>query len=145
MLSPDGRWVHVHATTHQGVAGDDPLPYPRPPWERIDDLVASYLGSVRRAGQGSLPAGTRGGEEEIMRQAGFTGPTRIEVDGGLVVDRGIDEIVSAVFSLSSSAPHLFADQLPTFEADLRRLLSEASPSGRFAERRREIAVVVWRP
>ncbi len=145
MLGPGGSWVHIHATTHRGVAGDDPLPYPRPPWERIDDLVAGYLGPVRRAGQGSLPAGTRAGEEEIMRQAGFTGPTRIEVDGGLVVDRGIDEIVSAVFSLSNSAPHLFAEQLPTFEADLRRLLSQASPSGRFTERRREIAVVVWRP
>ncbi|MEN3265087.1 class I SAM-dependent methyltransferase [Pseudonocardia sp.] len=145
MLGPGGGWVHVHATTHRGVAGDDLLPYPRPPWEHIDNLVGSYLGPVRRAGQGSLPAGTRAGEEEIMRQAGFTGPTRIEVDGGLIVDRGIDEIVSAVFSLSSSAPHLFADQLPTFETDLRRLLAEASPSGRFAERRREIAVVVWRP
>jgi SAM-dependent methyltransferase len=143
MLSPGGAWVHVGATTHRGVAGDDLLPHPRPPWERIDDLIVSYLGPVRRAGQGSLPAGTRGGEEEIMRQAGFTGPTRIEVGGGPVAERGIDEIVSAVFSLSNAAPHLFADQLPTFEADLRRLLSEASPRGRFAERRREIAVVVW--
>jgi SAM-dependent methyltransferase len=145
MLSPGGGWVHVGATTHRGVAGDDLLPHPRPPWERIDDLVASYLGPVRRAGQGALPAGTRAGEEEIMRQAGFAGPTRIEVDGGLVVERGIDEIVSAVFSLSSSAPHLFADRLSNFEADLRRRLWEASSSGRFAERRREIAVVVWRP
>jgi SAM-dependent methyltransferase len=145
MLSAGGSWVHVHATTHQGVAGEDALPYPRPPWERVDDLVTSYLGPVRRAGQGSLPTGTRAGEEEIMRQAGFTGPTRIEVDGGPVAERGIDEIVSAVFSLSSAAPHLFAGQLPAFEADLRHLLSEASPGGCFAERRREIAVVVWRP
>jgi hypothetical protein len=80
-----------------------------------------------------------------MRQAGFTGPTRIQVDGGQVAERGIDEMVSAVFSLSSSAPHLFADRLPAFEADLRRLLSDASPSGCFAEQRREIAVVLWRP
>lgn len=77
--------------------------------------------------------------------AGYTGSTRIEVGGGQVVDRGIDEIVSAVFSLSGSAPHLFADQLPTFEADLRRLLKSASPSGRFSERTREIAVLIWRP
>lgn len=145
MLGPGGAWVHIGATTHRGVEGDDPLPRPRPPWQRIDDLVASYLGPVRRAGQGVLPAGTRAGEEEIMRQAGFAGPTRIEVGGGQVVERGVDEVVSAVFSLSSSAPHLFADALPAFEADLRRLLSEASPDGRFAERRREIAVVVWRP
>jgi SAM-dependent methyltransferase len=145
MLDPDGAWGHVHATTHRGVPGEDPLPHPRPPWDRIDELVASYLGPVRRAGQSMLPTGTRAGEEEIMRQVGFTGPTRIEVGGNQIVDRGVDDIVSAVFSLSSSAPHLFAADLPTFEADLRRLLMQTSDGGRFSERTREIAVVVWRP
>jgi SAM-dependent methyltransferase len=145
LLTPGGGWVHVHATTHRGVAGDDPLPHPRPPWDGIDELVAGYLGPARRAGQGVLPNGTRGGEEEIMRQAGFTGPSRIEVGGGQVVQRGTDEIVSAVHSLSSSAPHLFAGRRAAFEADLRRLLREASPTGRFAERTRTIAVVIWRP
>ncbi|MET8349516.1 class I SAM-dependent methyltransferase [Micromonospora sp. NPDC005206] len=145
MLAPGGAWVHVSANTHQGVADDETLPYPRPPWRQIDDLVASYLGPVRRGSQGWLPAGTPGGEEEIMRQAGFTGPTRLTVDQGMVVERGVDEIASAVFSLSSSAPHLFADRLPAFEADLRRLLSEAARDGRFAERRRGIDVVIWHP
>jgi SAM-dependent methyltransferase len=145
MLDPGGAWVHVHATTHRGVPGEDPLPHPRPPWDRIDELVAGYLGPVRRAGQGLLPTGTRGGEEEIMRQVGFTGPTRTEVGGNQIVDRGVDDIVSAVFSLSSSAPHLFATELSAFEADLRRLLMQASDSGRFAERTREIGVVIWRP
>jgi SAM-dependent methyltransferase len=145
MIEPGGAWVHVGATTHQGVGGDDPLPHPRPPWDRIAELVTGYLGSVRRAGQGSLPTGTRGGEEEIMRQAGFAGPTRIEVDAGPVAQRTADEVVSAVFSLSSSAPHLFAGRLPAFEADLRRLLSDASPDGRFAERRRDVGLVIWRP
>ncbi|MCO1596839.1 class I SAM-dependent methyltransferase [Micromonospora sp. RHAY321] len=146
MLAPGGAWVHVSANTHQGVIGDDPLPYPRPPWQQIDDLVAGYLGPVRRAGQGWLPAGTPGGQEEIMRQAGFSGPFRITVEQGMVVvERGVDEIASAVFSLSSSAPHLFADRLPAFEADLRRLLSEAARDGRFAERRRGIDVAIWHP
>ncbi len=145
MLDPGGAWVHVYATTHQGVPGEDPLPHPRPPWDRIDDLVAHYLGPVRRAGQGLLPAGrTRADEEEILRQAGFTGPTRTEVGGHQIVDRVVDDIVSAVFSLSSSTPHLFAAELPMFEADLRRLLMETSDSGQFSERTREIAVVVWR-
>ncbi len=144
MLAPGGAWVNVHATTHRGEADADP-PYPHPPWERIDDLVARYLGPVRRAGRGLLPAGTRSGEEEVMREAGFTGPSRIEVDGGPLAARSSDEIVSAVFSLSNSAPHLFAEQLPSFEDDLRRLLAQASPNGRFVESRRAIAVVVWRP
>ncbi|TNH22417.1 class I SAM-dependent methyltransferase [Micromonospora orduensis] len=145
MLAPDAAWVHVGATTHQGVAGDDALPYPRPPWRRIDELVASYLGPIRRAGQGWLPGGTAGGEEEVMRAAGFTGPTRITVEQGMVVERPVDEVASAVFSLSSSAPHLFADRLPAFEADLRSLLTAAARDGLFAERRRDIEVVIWRP
>lgn len=145
MLDPSGAWVHVGATTHRGVSGDDPLPHPRPPWDRIDELVAGYLGPVRRAGRSLLPTGTRAGEEEIMRRADFTGPSRIEVGGNQIVDRGVDDIVSAVFSLSSSTPHLFAAELSMFEADLRRLLMRASDGGRFSERTREIAVVVWRP
>lgn len=80
-----------------------------------------------------------------MQAAGFTGPTRIEVGGGTVVERSVDEITSAVFSLSSSAPHLFADRLPAFEADLRRVLTSAARDGRFSERRREIVIVIWRP
>ncbi|WP_030489873.1 class I SAM-dependent methyltransferase [Micromonospora chokoriensis] len=145
MLTPDGAWVHVGANTHQGVTGDDPLPYPRAPWRQIDELVASYLGPVRRAGQGLLPTGTPSGEAEIMRAAGFTGPTRITVEQGMVVERSVDEITSAVFSLSSAAPHLFADRLPAFEADLRQLLTATAHDGRFAERRRDIEVVIWRP
>jgi hypothetical protein len=145
MLGPSGAWVHVGATTHRGMPGEDPLPHPRPPWDRIDELVTGYLGPVRRAGQSLLPTGTRAGEEEIMRQVGFTGPARIEVGGNQIVDREVDDIVSAVFSLSNAAPHLFAAELPTFEADLRRLLTQTSDGGRFSERTREIAVVVWRP
>ena len=80
-----------------------------------------------------------------MRGAGFTGPTRIEVDGGPVAERSIDELVSAVFSLSNSAPHLYAERLPAFEAELRQLLSQATPTGRFAERRQAVELVIWRP
>ncbi|MGP4020427.1 class I SAM-dependent methyltransferase [Saccharopolyspora sp. 5N708] len=145
MLSPDGAWIHVSATTHRGVAAEHPLPHPTPPWERIEDLVSRYLGPVRRAGQGQLPHGTRAGEETTMQQAGFNGPTRITLDEGRIADRGIDEIISAVFSLSSSAPHLFGDQLGAFESDLRHLLQEAAPNGRFAERTKAIEVVIWRP
>lgn len=145
MLVDGGAWVHVHATTHRGVPGDDPLPHPRPPWNGIEDLVAGYLGPTRRAGQGVLPTGTRAGEEDVMRQAGFTGPRRLQVDGGQVVDRQADDIVSAVFSLSSSAPHLFAERLAAFETDLRRLLQDSSPTGRFSERTAEVAIVIWRP
>jgi hypothetical protein len=80
-----------------------------------------------------------------MRAAGFTGPERIDVARGEVVTRSRDEIVAAVFSLSGSTPHLLGAQVAAFERDLRALLAESSPTGTFAERTREIALVIWRP
>jgi SAM-dependent methyltransferase len=144
MLTPDGAWVHVGATTHRGVEGTDALPHPRPPWDDIDKLVARYLGPVRRAGQGTLPTGTRPGEEEVMRAAGYTGPARVVVGGNEIEERTIDDVAASVFSLSSSTPHLFGPDLPSFEADLRALLTAAADNGHFSERRREIEAVIWR-
>ncbi len=144
MLTPDGAWVHVGATTHRGVEGTDELPHPRPPWDDIDKLVVRYLGPVRRAGQSLLPTGTRPGEEEVMRAAGYRGPTRIVVGGNEIEDRSVDDIVASVFSLSSSTPHLLGPDLAAFEADLRDLLTKAADNGLFSERRREIEAVIWR-
>jgi SAM-dependent methyltransferase len=144
MLASDGVWVHVGATTHQGVDGDDPLPHPRPPWAAISGLVERFLGTTRRAGQGTLPKENKSGEEDVMLAAGYDGPQRIVVSRGEIVTRGTDEVVSAVLSLSGSAPHLFGDRLPDFERDLRDLLCETSPGGLFAERLREVELVLWR-
>ena len=80
-----------------------------------------------------------------MRAAGYRGPQRLHVAQGQVARRGPDEVVSAVFSLSGSAPHLFGDRLAEFERELRALLLEASPAGGFAERVEDIDVVIWRP
>ncbi|GAA2543397.1 class I SAM-dependent methyltransferase [Winogradskya consettensis] len=139
MIEPGGAWVHVSAATHRGLPGS------AVPWDRMDALVAAYLGPVRRAGRGLLPDGTPGGEEEIMRAAGYRGPARLPITGGDVFNRTADDIVSSVFSLSSSAPHLFAERLGDFEAELRGILRQASPSGLFAERRGAVEAVVWRP
>jgi len=143
MLAPGGALALVHATTHEGVAGDDPLPRPRPPRARIAELVASYLGPVRRAGRTVIPAGPPSGGDAALRAAGFRGPDRIEV-GGAIVDRTEDQVVASVFSLSSATPHLFGERAGAFEQELRALLRQASPDGQFAERMREIAVDAWR-
>jgi SAM-dependent methyltransferase len=149
LLGADGVLVHLHATTHEGVDGDVPLPHPRPPRREIERMVQRFLGPGRRAGQTTLPGApatgpVRGGREaEIYRAAGFRSPTRIEV-AGPVVTRTADEVVASVFSLSSAAPHLFGERLGTFEAALRELLAHASPEGRFSEQMRETAVDVWR-
>ncbi|MGW0518647.1 methyltransferase domain-containing protein [Crossiella sp. NPDC003009] len=142
MLAEGGACAHVHATTHQGTEPTVPLPHPRPPHEKITGLVREFLGPVRRAGQGHLPQGTAGGEAEVYRAAGFTGPRRIEVPGQVAI-RTPDEVVAAVFSLSSSTPHLFGDRRAEFEDRLRRLLAAASPSGRFSEQFDAVAVDLW--
>jgi SAM-dependent methyltransferase len=145
MLEPGGAWVHVHATTHRGTQQEGPpLPYPEPPRDRIDDLVRAYLGPVRRAGRGVLPKGPPSGEDEILAATALEGPQELTVGGGRVLERTEDEVVASVFSLSSSTPHLMGERAGEFEADLRRLLRETAPDGRFSERTREIAVSVWR-
>ncbi len=145
MLERDGACVSVQATTHRGDTSDDPLVHPRPPHARIDALIRAYLGPVRRAGRGSLPTGTPADENDVLRAAGFTEPIRIELDTAEVVTRTANDVVAAVFSLSSSAPHLFGAELSRFEADLRAVLEDTAPDGRFAERTRDIALDVWRP
>jgi SAM-dependent methyltransferase len=143
MLRPGGAVVHVGATTHEGIDPDGDLPFPRPPREAVARLVERYLGPVRRAGQGVLPSGTSGGEDDVFRAAGFSGPSRIEVPGR-VVERSVEEVASSIYSLSSSAPHLFGDRLAEFDADLRALLTEAAADGRFSEQMRSITLSLWR-
>ncbi len=142
MLEPGGSWVHINATTHQGVGGTDDLPLPSPPRAEIEDLIRQHLGPTRRAGRTTLAEGTPSGEDAVMVAAGFSGPRRVTV-AGQIHERSEDEVVASVFSLSWAAPHLFADRFGQFEAELRRVLRRESPDGRFAERAREIELVIW--
>ncbi|WP_405056671.1 class I SAM-dependent methyltransferase [Kribbella sp. NBC_01505] len=135
LLEPGGAWVHLGTSTHRGELGEN-----NPPWDAIDELVARYLGSEER----DLPRGTKGGEDDVMRAAGYTGPTEIVTGGGVVDIRTVDEVMSAVLSLSSSTPHLFGARLPDFERDLRALLEAAASDGRFGEPRRPVTVKIWR-
>jgi SAM-dependent methyltransferase len=144
LLEPGGVCVHVHPATHQGVDGDDPLPHPRPPHGDITELVARYLGPVRRAGQSTLPQGTAGDEPAVYRQAGFVESQRLEVPAARVLTRTEDQVVAAVFSLSSAAPHLFGAAVGDFERELRDLLRRVSPDRVFSERQRDVSLDVWR-
>ena len=142
MLRPGGALVHISdvKTETRTVEG---LPHPAVPYAAVDELVRHYLGPVRRAGRGTLPQGTPGGEEAVPARAGFSGPDRHVVPGGQALERGWDDVVAWVFSMSFSAPHLFGPRRDDFEADLRRLLRDVSPSGRFSERQPGTNVLVW--
>ena len=142
MLEKRGSWVHINATTHQGVEAARDLPWPSPPRAAIDALIRAYLGETRRAGRTTLPTGTPSGEDEVMLATGFSSPRRMAT-AGHDHERSEDEIVASVFSLSSAAPHLFAERREAFETELRTLLRETSPERRFAEQARAVELVFW--
>jgi SAM-dependent methyltransferase len=142
MLRPGGVLLHIADLKTEPRAVDG-LPHPAVPYAALEDLVKRYLGPVRRAGRGVLPHGTPGGEAEVFARAGFSGPRRLVVPGGQVLERTCDDVVDQVFSMSFSAPHLFEGRRDAFEADVRRSLREASPSGRFSERGPSTEVFVW--
>jgi hypothetical protein len=144
MLEPAGAFVQVSAPQEALPEPDRPLPHPPPPRAAIAALVRRYLGPVRRAGQGVLPHGTPGDEAAVLRRAGFADPEIIVIPGREAIVRTIDDLVATVYSTSSSAPHLFGSQLAEFEGELRALLAEATPSGRFVEQTGDTEVRVWR-
>lgn len=135
-----GAWTGTGTETR--IVGG--LPHPAAPCSAIDELVKEYLGPVRRAGRGVLPHGTPGGEAAVLTRAGFSGPQRHVVPGGQLLERTADDLVAGVFSMSFSAPHLFGTRRDAFETDLRQLLGEASPSGRFSERQPSAEIFIWR-
>jgi len=144
MLEPGGAAVQVDAPAYRPDELTDPLAYPRPPLEAIEQLRRRYLGPDRRAGQ-SIRNTSPSGEDEIFQAAGFRPADEVLVPDGRLHVRTIDDMVASVFSNSSSAPHLLGDDMATFEAELRALLGEASPEGKFAIRLPANVLRVWRP
>ncbi|GAA1879063.1 hypothetical protein GCM10009753_02840 [Streptantibioticus ferralitis] len=143
MLQPGGALVHISDLKTETRSVDDP-PYPPVPYAAMDELVKRYLGPVRRAGRGVLPRGTPGDESAVFARAGFCRPERHVVPGGQALERSCDDVVAWAFSMSSSAPRLFGACREDLEADLRRLLREVSPAGRFSERQPSTEVFLWR-
>jgi len=143
MLEPGGAFVQFSTST-DSASDADALPYPPPPREAIKELVARYLGPLRRAGQGVLLYGTPDGEAAVLGRAGFGDVTIVQVPGHELMVRTIDDLVAAQFSNSSTAPHLFGTGLPQFEADLRSLLASASASFHFAEQTGDTELRIWR-
>jgi SAM-dependent methyltransferase len=133
MLDPDrGRLALISMWSVRGIETDRILPHPSPPNDAIAALVQRYLGSVRRAGRGSLPEGTPSDEEIVLGRSGFSLEQTLAVSDERVITWTVEQVVASVFSLSRSAPHLFGDHLEAFEGELRALLDAASPDGHFS-------------
>ena len=148
MLDPGGAVVQVDAPGYRADelphgAQRGSLPFPPPPDDRIDELRRRYLGPDRRAGRGirnTSPAG----EDQVFQQAGFWPAATVTVPDGRVVERTTDDVVARVFSTSSTAPHLFGPRQPEFERDLREILTQTSPAGRFSLRLPDNLLRIWR-
>lgn len=143
-LDPGGAFVHVDTARPPAAEPTGRLPHPAPPAEAIQHLVDEFLGPVRRAGQGFLRHGSLDREADVLRSVGYAEPVDVRVPGGQPVERTVDDVVAHTFSTSGAAPHLFGPRLGEFEGRLRGLLSDASSSGRFSERRPEVWLVFYR-
>jgi SAM-dependent methyltransferase len=144
MLVPGGAVVHVDNHHQDSSDAEEALPYPSPPEAAIDDLRRRYLGPDRRAGQ-SIRNSSPDDEDDVFRASGFSGPERVRVGDGRVLTPTIDDLVAAVFSKSSTAPHLFGHRLGEFEGELRALLVASSLPGLFSVRLPDNELKIWRP
>jgi SAM-dependent methyltransferase len=132
MLHPDGAVVqldlwHAQPPNHEVRSG----PHPAVPEEAIDELRRRWLGPDRRAGQGFRNT-SPDGEDEVFQGAGFAPEQIVVVPDDRILERSADDVVAWVLSTSSTAPHLFGDRLDDFVSELRALLLDVSPDGRFS-------------
>ena len=84
------------------------------------------------------------GEDRVFQEAGFLPPETVTVPDQRPVERTIDDVVARVFSTSSTAPHLLGDRQEDYERDMREILTQASPSGRFSVRLPDNILRIWR-
>jgi SAM-dependent methyltransferase len=131
MLDPGGAVVQVDLW-HAGPPDEQPKsgPHPSVPEAAIDELRRRWLGPHRRAGQGFRDT-SPSGEDEVFQRAGFAPEEIVLVPDERRLTRTVDDVVAWVLSTSSTAPHLFGEQLEDFVRDLRALLLETSPDGLF--------------
>jgi len=129
LLAPGGAMALVVHT----VAGRPAPPSPGPPpipHDEIRALVERYLGSTRRAGQGTAPVRTHR-FEDVLARTRFGSPRTVFAPGKPDLVRDTSSVVSGYLSMASSAPHLYGDRLDEFTAEMHDLLTARSPAGQF--------------
>jgi hypothetical protein len=125
----------LEAVLTQGLDGTGRPRPPNPgvppiPHDEIKALVAKYLGSTRRAGQGTARERTHRFEDVLTRTRSGV-PRTLFVPGIPDLLRDSESVLSGYLSLSSSAPHLFGDRLDDFAGEVRALLARRSAEGIF--------------
>jgi SAM-dependent methyltransferase len=129
LLEPGGALALV-VNTVEGRPEPEGPGYPPIPHDEIREIIRRYLGSRRRAGQG-YRLDTFERYEDALARTRFGKPRVVFAPGRPDVVRDVDGVLAGYLSMSYAAPHLFGDRLDAFEADVRALLTERSPSGLF--------------
>ncbi len=142
MLEPGGALaLIVHTVTGRPRPADPGVP--AIPHDEIKALVEKYLGSTRRAGQGTAPQRTHR-FEDVLAQTRFGAPQQFFVPGIRNLLRDSESVLSGYLSLSSSAPHLFGDRLDDFAGEVRALLAKRSAEGLFWDWPGDTEVIIAR-
>jgi SAM-dependent methyltransferase len=129
LLEPGGALALIVHTVAGRPRPPDPG-VPAIPHDEIRALVAKYLGSNRRAGQGISPQRSHR-FEDVLIQTRFGAPQQLFVPGLPDLLRDSESVLSGYFSMSYSAPHLFGDRLDDFAGEVRALLANRSAEGVF--------------
>jgi SAM-dependent methyltransferase len=129
MLEPGGALALIVHTVAGRLRPPDPG-VPAIPHDEIKALVERYLGSSRRAGQGTVPPRTHR-FEDVLARTRFGAPQQFFVPGLPDLLRDSESVLSGYFSFSFAAPHLFGDRLDDFAGQVRALLAERSAEGLF--------------
>ena len=113
------------------------------PWSQaVVRVIQRWLGQERRAGQRVARINERR-FENWLADSTFG---RVEI-GYYLFDYTwtLDEVVGELYSTSYANPTLLGDNLPAFEADLRREWLATDPSGRYTRPVNCESIFAWRP
>jgi hypothetical protein len=113
------------------------------PWSQaVVRVIQRWLGQERRAGQRVARINERR-FEDWLADSTFS---QVEI-GYYLFDYTwtLDEVVGELYSTSYANPTLLGDNLPAFEADLRRELLATDPSGRYTRPVNCESIFAWRP
>ena len=130
LLEPGGAIV-LMAPTVEGRPVPDGPGCPPIPHAAIRQIIERYLGSLHRAGAGSTsPLPDR--YEDALARTRFGGPEILFAPGRPDLVQDVDGVLSNYHSMSFCAPHLFGDQLDTFDDEVRATLARLdSETGEF--------------
>ena len=132
LLEP-GRAVALIAPASDHGTPPSDTPDPPIPHEEIEALIGRYLDWT--------PGPRVDTYEATLQQSPFGAANVTFAPGRADVVRTVDEVVDNFLSMSYAAPDRFGDRLDAFLGELRALLADASPTGRFHDWPGDTAVV----